>query len=335
MNLVTGATGLLGTRVVFDLLQKGQKVRAAKRKNSDLETMSSVFKYYGDKELFLFKQIDWVDLDLLDVSNVYESLEGVSKVFHCAAIVSFHYSDYELMYQTNVIGTRNMVNSALERKVDYFVHVSSTAAIGKNKEEFQRESNAWKTDDKNSYYSLSKHGAEQEVWRGIEEGLRAVIVNPCIIIGPSNWNRSSTSLFKTIKKGLKFYTTGANAYVDVRDVSEIMQTLVEKEIHTDRFLCIGENMTYLELFTKIAKAFSVKAPHIEAKAWQANIVWRLEDIKYRLTGKKPVITKETARSAQQVTKFSNEKVCEKLGFKFRSVQEAVDYTSTYFIQENL
>ena len=334
MNLVTGATGLLGTRVVYDLLQKGEKVRAAKRENSDLETMSSVFKYYGDQELFLFKQIEWVDLDLLDVTNVYESLEAITKVFHCAAIVSFHYSDYELMYQTNVIGTRNMVNSALERKIDYFVHVSSTAAIGKSKEEFQKESNAWKTDDKNSYYTLSKHVAEQEVWRGIEEGLTAVIVNPCIIIGPSNWNRSSTSLFKTIKKGLKFYTNGANAYVDVRDVSEIMQTLVEREIHTDRFLCIGENMSYLDLFTKIAKSFLVKAPHIEAKAWQANLVWKLEDIKYRLTGKKPVITKETARSAQQVTKFSNYKVCEKLGFKFRSIQGAVDYTSAYFIQEN-
>ena len=334
MNLVTGATGLLGTRVVYDLLQKGEKVRAAKRENSDLETMSSVFKYYGDKELFLFKQIEWVVLDLLDVTNVYESLEGVTNVFHCAAIVSFHYSDYELMYQANVIGTRNIENSALERNVDYFVHVSSTAAIGKSKEEFQKESNAWKTDDKNSYYSLSKHVAEQEVWRGIEEGLTAVIVNPCIIIGPSNWNRSSTSLFKTIKKGLKFYTNGANAYVDVRDVSEIMQTLVEREIHTDRFLCIGENMSYLDLFTKIAKSFLVKAPHIEAKAWQANLVWKLEDIKYRFTGKKPVITKETARSAQKVTKFSNDKVCEKIGFKFRSIQEAVDYTSAYFIQEN-
>lgn len=335
MNLVTGATGLLGTRLLFDLLEKGEKVRAGKRQQSNLETVKSVFKYYGDKDLYLFNQIDWVNLDLLDVTEIADAMDGVKTVYHCAAVVSFHHSDYELMYQTNVLGTRNMVNIALELGVEKFVHVSSTAAIGKTKDEFQKETNPWKDDENNSYYSLTKHGSEQEVWRGIEEGLNAVIVNPCIILGPSDWNKSSTSLFKTIKKGLKFYTSGANAYVDVRDVSEIIIILVEKDVKEERFLCIGENMKFIDLFTLVADSFSVKAPSILAKAWQANLIWRIEELKYRLLRTKPVITKETARSSQQTTKYSNAKVKEALGFTFRPVKEAVEFTSNYFIQENL
>lgn len=335
MNFVTGATGLLGTRLLFDLLEKGFNVRAGKRENSNLDTVKSVFKYYGDSDLYLFNQIEWVDLDLLDVTEIADAMMGVDTVYHCAAVVSFHHSDYELMYQTNVVGTRNMVNIALELGVRKFVHVSSTAAIGKTKEEFQKESNPWKDDENNSYYSLTKHGSEQEVWRGIEEGLNAVILNPCIILGPSDWNKSSTSLFKTIKKGLKFYTSGANAYVDVRDVSKIMITLVERDIKEERFLCIGENMKFIDLFKLVAESFKVKPPSILAKAWQANLIWRIEELKYRLIKSKPVITKETARSSQQVTKYSNQKVKDALDFEFRSVKDAVKFTSQYFIQANL
>lgn len=332
MNLITGATGLLGTRVMFDLLEKGESVRAGKRPNSDLNIVAKVFQYYGDRDLVLFNQIHWVDIDLLDVTDLYEAMSEVKTVFHCAAVVSFHHSDYELMYQTNVIGTRNVVNTCLDANVHRLVHVSSTAAIGKSSDEYQKESNAWKDDDQNSYYSLTKFGAEQEIWRGIEEGLKAVIVNPSIIIGPADWNRSSTSLFKTIKKGLKYYTSGANAYVDVRDVSMIMLELVAKDITSERFLCIGENLKFIDLFSMIADSFKVKRPSVQAKQWQANLIWRLGELTYRLTGKKPVITKETARSAQKVTKYSNQKIKDALGFSFTPIQDAVSFTANYFTQ---
>lgn len=334
MNLITGASGLLGTRVLFDLLERGEKVRAGKRPNTNLETVKSVFKYYGDKELFLFNQIEWVDLDLLDIVSIADAMEGITHVYHCAAIVSFHYSDYELMYQTNIRGTHNIVNACLHEGVEVLCHVSSTAAIGKTKAEVQKESNPWKNSDDNSYYAVTKQAAECEVWRGKEEGLNVVIVNPSIIIGPGDWNRSSAGIFKTIYKGLKYYTSGANAYVDVRDVSRAMLTLLDRKVYNERFLCFGENMKYHELFNLIAKCFNVKAPYVLAKQWQANLVWRIEELKYRLTRKKPVITKETARSANTTVKYSNEKIKEAINFEFTEIKDAVKFTCDYLLSNS-
>ena len=329
MNLVTGATGLLGTRVIYDLLERGELVRAGRRKNSDMSVVQSVFKFYGDKDLVLYSKIKWIDLDLLDLISIQEALIDIRKVYHCAAVVSFHYSDYELMYQTNVIGTHNLVNAAIEERVDVFCHVSSTAAIGKSNQDFQTESNEWKNSNENSYYAVTKHAAECEVWRGKEEGLKVVVVNPSIIVGPGDWNRSSVGIFKTIYNGLKYYTNGGNAYVDVRDVSEIMLSLVEKQIYGERFLCVGENISFKSLFDLIADTFGVREPYILAKQWQANLVWRIEEFKYKIFRKKPVITKETARSANTVTKFTNQKIVNEIGYEFTPIKESVQYTCDY------
>jgi len=333
MILVTGGTGLLGTHLLLRLLQEGQKVRATYRKTSSFEEVKSIFTHYNSAHLF--DQIEWVKADLTDIFTLETALEGIAKVYHCAAVVSFDKKDHDLLYKINVEGTANLVNMALDAGVKKLCHVSSTAAVAKSAEgKLTVESNDWKTDKNNSVYSISKFGAEREVWRGTQEGLPAVVVNPSVILGPGNWEQSSTTLFKTVWDGLSFYTAGGNGFVDVRDVVDAMFQLMESDCTGERFLVVGENASFKKVFDSIAKALGKKAPHKKAGPFLTSIAWRLLAVKRWLTGKRPAITKESAHSAHQTHLFSTQKIEGELGFKFRSLEDAVENAGAYFLSHN-
>lgn len=336
MVFVTGGTGLLGTHLLLELLSRGEKVRALKRHNSNMDVVQSVFQFYlKNKASTEFNKIEWVEGDVLDITSLEKTITGCSKVYHCAALVSFAKRDFEKMWKVNKEGTANVVNVSLSKNVEFLCHISSTAAIGSNTgKEFQEESNKWKKDPYKTNYAITKHSAEMEVFRGIEEGLNAVILNPSMIIGPGDWNDSSISIFKVVKKGLKFYTTGMNAFVDARDVATIATELTEREISGERYLVVSENMYFKDLFTAIAKAFNVKPPSIKVKPWMASLAWRIESF-LRIFGRKQNVTKETARSAMEITKFSNQKVIEELNFEFIPVSEAIENATNYFSNKDL
>ena len=292
MNLVTGGTGLVGCHILIDLLKQNKKVRALKRENSNIEMVNAVFKHYNLAELSA--EIEWVDGDVLDIPSLESAIEGVSNVYHSAAIVSFNKKHFKKMYEVNVNGTANIVNVALSNNVKKIGHISSIAAIGRGKNNLFSEENKWKTDKKNSYYAITKYCAEKEIWRAEQEGFSAVIVNPGIIFGPSSWHRSSTTLFKQVSKGLPRYTPGTNGFVDVRDVSSSIVQLMKSEISSERYILVGENLSYKEIFEKIAFSLDKPAPNKEAKKWMMQLAWRYEGIRATIRGKSPVITKETA-----------------------------------------
>jgi nucleoside-diphosphate-sugar epimerase len=326
---VTGGTGLIGAHLLLNLVKDGQKVRALKREQSDLNSVKKVFKYYGSEALF--SEIEWVFGDITDIVSLEEAMQGVSYVYHAAAMVSFNPNDKKQLYRINIEGTANVVNACLEKNIKKLCYVSSTAAVGKSKEgEMATENNKWDEEEVTSNYSVSKHYAENEVWRGIAEGLPAVMVNPCVIIGPGDMSRSSGTLFGTIKKGLKFYTSGANAFVDVRDVADAMTLLMNSAIESQRFLLIGENLSYKSLFEKIATSLGVKAPTILAKGFMVDLAWRLEKVKCWITRTAPVVTSESAKSAVSINKFSNQKMIDATGFNFRNMDEATLNAGRFF-----
>jgi nucleoside-diphosphate-sugar epimerase len=326
---VTGGTGLLGTHLLVKLAKEGQSIRALKRENSNLQIVKQVFDFYEVGGLF--NTIEWVIGDITDTTSLPEAIGEATKVYHTAALVSFDPRDREKLYKINIEGTANVVNACLEKGIDKLCYVSSTAAVGKTKDNaIVVESNDWIEEDVTSNYSISKHYAENEVWRGIAEGLNAVMVNPCVVIGPGDWERSSGTLFKTIKNGLKFYTPGANAFVDARDVVDAMFLLMESEINEERFLLIGENQTYKEMFTKAAVAMGVKPPSILVKGLLVGLSWRLEKLRSLVTGNPPVVTSESAQSAVNTIRFSHQKFVDATGFKFRTVEEAATNAAAYY-----
>lgn len=332
MYFVTGATGLLGTHVLVELIRRGESVRALKRKDSQLDDVRAVFDYYlGQESKAAFEKIEWVDGNVLDLISLRDGMQGCDKVVHCAAKVSFVKRDFHELIKVNKDGTANVVNTALDLGVKQLIYSSSTATIGQTEgKDIFDESDAWFRSKENSNYSVSKYLGEMEVWRGVEEGLDAVIVNPSLILGPGNWNTSSISMFKVIKKGLKFYTPGGNAFVDARDVARIMLRLSDEGIVNEKFLVFTDNLKFKDVFDLMAKSFKVKGPTILTSKLMAGIAWRWEGLMRFFFGRKQNITKESARSAMKITRFSNQKIKDRIGYEFIPIEDTIENAVRYF-----
>jgi nucleoside-diphosphate-sugar epimerase len=271
-----------------------------------------------------------VEGDILDFASLEDALDGVDKVYHTAAIVSFSPKDRAQMLQVNVEGTANVVNACLTQRVRKLCHVSSIASLGRNSAKgLVTEETHWKTAPENSYYAISKYGAEREAWRGAEEGLEVVVVNPSLIIGPGDWNKGSIAVFRMAAKGLKFYTSGQTGYVDVRDVSRAMIQLMESDINGERFLLNSENMKFRTFFDLMHKEFGKPTAKVAVNPMLAEMGWRIEKLRAFLTGREPVITKETAKAANYSYEFSAGKIKSALHFEFiplaRSVKEICSF----------
>ena len=326
MILVTGASGLVGSHLLAVLVKNEQKIVALYRNPEGIEKVTSLFHYYfGHKANDVSSKIDWVQGDLLDLDFLNTLFKSYSfqKVYHCAAMVSFRKADFEMLIRQNREATANIVNFSLKFGVQKLAYVSSTAAVGKSKNVVTTENDKWDAESGNSGYSISKFGAEKEVWRGIEEGLPAVIINPCVILGPGNWNDSSLTLFKTIEKGLRFYPSGSNAIVDARDVAFSLFTLMESEIMNERFLCIGTNISYKDLFDLMAEKMQVKKSSIAVPRLLALFVaFHLEKWN-KLIGKKGSLTYESARSSYNSITYSSEKLQKAIPIDLHSLDDTL------------
>lgn len=326
MIFVTGGTGILGSQLLFDLCQRDASVRALYRSAEKRDQLRSFFvKFDPQFGVKRFETIKWVEGDLLDVVTLGELMEGCETVYHCAALVSFHRRDFSALIKQNRHGTANLVNCALALGVKKLCYVSSTAAIGGSDKTVIKETTPWKNTPTTTGYSISKYSAEKEVWRGVEEGLDAVIVNPCVIVGAGNWNDSSLTLFRTLEKGSRYYPPGSNATVDARDVSRIMIKLMNSEIKNERYLCIGSNQTFKELMDEITSQLKVKSPSKPVRFWLLNFARRLVRIACFFTGKRPSITKETVNALFSKRVYSAEKVKTELNEEFYDLKEMVRF----------
>jgi len=333
MILVTGGTGLVGAHLLLELLKREDTVFALKRPSSDLNITKRIFSYYTDDFQKIFERINWVEGNILDYQSIRDALKDITKVYHCAAAVSFQSSDKQTIADTNRLGTANLVNACLETGIEKLLHVSSIGALGRaGVTGIVDEDSQWNS-KKTSVYSTSKYHAEMEVWRAIAEGLNAVIVNPSIIIGPADWNKGSAKLFDTMYHGLKFYTLGSNGFVDVEDVVKLMIILMESDISAERFILNAENVPYKQFFTSMAKALNVKPPQIEAKRFLSEIAWRVFWVKSLFTGKQSSITKETAETANQTYQYSNRKIVDATSYKFMSIEESIKKTAAFYLKD--
>lgn len=332
--LVTGGTGLVGAHLLYDLAKTGKKVRALKRASSSITNVEKTFGYYHNHPHELLKLVEWVEGDVTDVYSLLEAMEDVTDVYHSAAMISFDPRDHAMMEKINIEGTANMVNAALDKNIRKFCHVSSVAAIGRPEHpQTITEKLVWKNSPGNSRYSISKYGAEREVWRGAEEGLNTVIVNPGIIIGPGNWITGSTAMFNVAYKGLKYFTEGVCGFVDVRDVTKAMIQLMESDITSERFILTSENLSYRNFLSLLHAEMRRPAPSVKAGKFMTGIAWRAEKLRSVFTGAKPLITRETVTAAHEESYFSNEKIRKMLSFDFIPVERSLKDTSHHYIKE--
>lgn len=324
MIFVTGGTGLLGAHLLYKLALTETTLLAAKRPNSNVKQVKQLFSYYSEHSDALFEKITWLDIDLLDTDALSDVLQTCTSVYHCAAFVSFNPKRRNQLIKTNAELTASIVNACLTVQDIKLCHVSSVAALGNAPaNEMSHEETKWTPSKTNSAYSISKHLSEMEVWRGINEGLKAVIVNPSIILGAGNWQSGSSSFFDRIFRGMNFYTEGVTGYVGAFDVAEAMIRLSQSEVSGERFLLNAANLSYLDFFSMVAKEFGKKAPQVKAGSLSLKIAVYAEKIRSTLTGKDPQITKESIRSAVSKTHYSSDKFKHAFNFNFQPINNVV------------
>ncbi|WP_430411532.1 NAD-dependent epimerase/dehydratase family protein [Kordia sp.] len=332
MILVTGGTGLVGAHLLAYLVRNEQRVKAIYRTLDKLEAVKNVFSYYFDNPTPFFDKITWLKADVTDIPSLELAFENVTHVYHVAALISFDPKDFDTLRKINIEGTANIVNLCIAHGVKKLCFVSSVAAVGENEDPTIpiTEETHWNPEIDNSVYAISKYGSEMEVWRGSQEGLDVVIVNPAIILGAGFWRLGSGSLFRKIDKGLKYYTNGVLSYVDVQDVVYIMIQLMESDIKSERFVLVAENWT-LEKFTKTtAKALHVQPPTKEASPFLLAIAWRMDWLRQFFTGKHRRLTKQTAKSIQSQSFFDSSKIQNALNFKFKPLEETIERVSKHY-----
>jgi len=324
MILVTGGTGLVGGHLIWHLLQKYDKVVAIKRANSRISQLEAIFSFYTDDINSYMKRVEWRIADMLDEKSLRESFNGIDTIYHCAAMVSLGGSGSAIT-DINVTGTAVMVKIALEHKIKKFCFVSSIAACGHtlNSEILVDENTPVYPETIKSLYAQSKYLAEQEVWKGIKSGLNAVIVNPGVILGFSGSQSGSARIFSLVKKGLIFYTPGGSGYVDVKDVAIMMIALTESEITGERYILVGENKTNKEILSAIASGYGKIKPFIGINRNLMLMMGGLAELIFKITGIKPLFDREAAKSATNLSGYSNEKILKTLQIKFTPIDSCI------------
>lgn len=323
MILVTGGTGLVGSHLLYHLCLNNDKIRAIYRTKSTLEKVIKVFSLYTN-DVSLFDKIEWIEADITDIPSMISAFVNVKKVYHCAAFISFNPMDYRKMRKVNIYGTANLVNLCIEAKIDKLCFVSSIAAVGDSLNgNLISEENEWNKELDNSGYSITKFGAEIEVWRASQEEIDVVIVNPGVILGSGFWHTGSGKLFSQVYEGFKYYTEGKTGFVSVQDVVKSMILLMNADVKNERFILVAENKTYKEIFNFIADAFHKKRPSIKIKPWQTALFWRIAWVVSKITGKPPLLSKYSARSAHSISEYSSKKIETLLGYKFESIEKSI------------
>ncbi len=334
MILVTGGTGLVGSHLLYYLSQKEQRIRAIFRDEEKLSLVKRVFAYYSDKGESLFNSIEWKKATLSNLPLLDEIFDQVTHVYHCAALVSFDPSDYRTLRKVNINGTANIVNLCIKHKVNKLCYVSSVAALGGSfSEEEVTEDMQWNPDIDHSVYAITKYGAELEVWRGSQEGVDTVIVNPGIIIGPGFWRSSSGSLFTRVYRGIRYFTTGTSGYIDIHDVVLPMIQLMESNIKNERFILIGENLDFKSFIEKVAIALDVDAPKKKASPFMLGLGWRMDWLRSKVFSKRRRLTRQMTHSLVHNTRFANRKIIEILGYRFKPLNQSIEETATLFLKD--
>lgn len=325
MILVTGGTGLVGSHLLYYLLKDNESVRAIHRKGSDLLAVKEVFTYYTKNSEEFFNRIEWWEADVTEIPSLTEAFIEVTHVYHAAAYISFNPKHYSKLKKANIEGTANVVNLCLSKKVKKLCHVSSIATLGKSENgELISENNEWNPEEDNSVYSITKYGGEMEVWRGTQEGLDSIIVNPGVILGSGHWNSGSGLILKSVVKGIPYYTPGGIGIVDVQDVVKIMISLMNGPIKNHRFVLVSKSILYKELFSELAIYLNKKPPKKKAKKWMLLILSKLDWTSNKILGTRRILLKSTVLSLYKRSFYDSSKIERDLNFSFTPYAETLE-----------
>jgi len=334
MILVTGGTGLVGSHLLYFLMKEGKSVRAIHRKSSNFQAVKNVFSYYSESSEELFDRIEWVEADITEVPSLTEAFKDITHVYHAAAYISFNPKDYYKLKKANIEGTANIVNLCLSNNVQKLIHVSSIATLGNESDEILiSENSEWNSEFNNSIYAITKYGAEMEVWRGTQEGLDAVIVNPGIIFGSGHWNSGSNLILKAVAQGMPYYSSGTIGIIDVQDVVRAMISLMESPIKNQRFILVSKNLSYRELLSELAKYLQRKPARKNIPKWVLLLLANCDWLSNILFGTTRIFFKSMANSIYIKSCFDSSKIENELNFRFTPYEQTLERVSKNYLKK--
>lgn len=331
MILVTGATGILGRLFVLRLLQNGHRVRATKRSSSDLDEVKNSFRFYTDNAEKWFEKIEWVEVDFQDIEDISRLLLGVKEVYHCAAEVSFDDDKKKQIFQTNFNLTKELLYACEGTEIEAFLYVSSISVLDSpNEKGLLDEESFYNSKLKHSSYAQSKHFAEMEVQRAGAEGLNILILNPGVIIGTGNWQKSSGKMFELLSQ-YSYSFDGSTGYVDVRDVVDMGIQLMEKKIFDQRFILVAENLSYLEYANKVRTSLGLKP----SKRVPSLVLWFLQILApFGMIFKKlKLFSKQNIQMLSSQSKYSNEKIKKYINQDFIPIDKSIEFHLKNYLED--
>lgn len=332
MILVTGGTGLVGSHLIYQLTLENNVIRATHRAGSDIERVKLLFKFYSKDFNKLFKKIEWIEADLNNLSQLQDAFKDISFVYHCAACISFDPSRYETLRRVNIRGTANIVNLCIKNKIKKLCHVSSVATLGYNIKEID-ENDYWDGNKHKSAYAISKYGAEMEVWRGVQEGVKSVIINPGVIIGPGFSKSAFGTIIKMVTNKKRFHTCGKTGYVDVRDISNIMIRLMNSKIENERYILVNKNLSYKKVIDMVSSNLGLKNKSTFVSKSKLKIALVFDLVSSKFFNKERKLSKALCKTLTRNFNYSSKKIKKNLNFEFTSILETFEKSCQFYSQE--
>ena len=332
MILVTGGTGLVGSHLIYQLTLENNVIRATHRADSDIERVKLLFKFYSKDFNELFKKIEWIEADLNNLSQLQDAFKDISFVYHCAAYISFDPSRYETLRRVNIRGTANIVNLCINNKIKKLCHVSSVATLGYNIKEID-ENNYWDGNKHKSAYAISKYGAEMEVWRGVQEGVKSVIINPGVIIGPGFSKSAFGTIMKMVTNKKRFHTCGKTGYVDVRDIANIMIRLMNSKIENERYILVNKNLSYKKVIDMVSSNLGMKNKSTFVSKSKLKIALVFDLVSSTFFNKERKLSKALCKTLTRNFNYSSKKIKKNLNFEFTSILETFEKSCQFYCQE--
>ena len=332
MILVTGGTGLVGSHLIYQLTLENNVIRATHRADSDIERVKLLFKFYSKDFNELFKKIEWIEADLNNLLQLQDAFKDISFVYHCAAYISFDPSRYETLRRVNIRGTANIVNLCINNKIKKLCHVSSVATLGYNIKEID-ENNYWDGNKHKSAYAISKYGAEMEVWRGVQEGVKSVIINPGVIIGPGFSKSAFGTIIKMVTNKKRFHTCGKTGYVDVRDIANIMIRLMNSKIENERYILVNKNLSYKKVIDMVSSNLGMKNKSTFVSKSKLKIALVFDLVSSKFFSKERKLSKALCKTLTRNFNYSSKKIKKNLNFEFTSILETFEKSCQFYSQE--
>jgi dihydroflavonol-4-reductase len=285
-------------------------------------------------ELLKGLKIEVFEGDIRDFESVKKAVSGCEVVFHLAGLISYWGKQNTLQFGINVKGTENIVKACLEERVKRLIYTSSTAAVGSEAGKLANEETKFNLGSLGIAYCDTKYLAEKEVQKAVKEGLDAVIVCPGSMYGPGDIRRIKED--PVFPKGIfsLFYVDGGLGVVDVEDVVEGEILAWKKGRKGERYILVGENLSFFEIRKTVAEILGKNPPKIRMPSFLfLALSYLLNWISY-ITEKRPKFTPENARLNKIFLYYSNEKAKKELGMKFRPFKESAERMIGWYKENN-